>query len=43
MFRFVGFRAIEPSHDQGVVLMLDKVPDKKDLLGEHKISRFCNG
>jgi hypothetical protein len=43
MFRFVGFKSTEQNIEHGTVLLLDKVPEKKDLQGEYKISRFCNG
>ena len=43
MFRFVGFKNIEAPKDVGTSLILDKVPDKTELLGDFKISRLCSG
>ncbi len=43
MFRFVGFKTVEHSNNTGTSLLLDKFPDKKELLGELKVSRFCSG
>jgi hypothetical protein len=43
MFRFVGFKTVEDDDEMGPSLLLDKVPYKKDLLGETKIARFCSG
>jgi hypothetical protein len=43
MFRFVGFKTVENDENKGIMLLLDKVPDKKDLVGELKIARFCRG
>ena len=43
MFRFVGFKTVERKDDTCTLLLLDNVPDKKELLGEFKISRFCSG
>jgi hypothetical protein len=43
MFRFVGFTSDEPPEMKSVSFIMDKVPDKKDLLGDFKISRFCSG
>ncbi len=40
MIRFAGFRTVE--NDCGTSLLLDKFPDKKDLLGDFKISKFGN-
>ena len=43
MFRFVGFTSKEAPESSNVSLLMDKVPEKKDLLGDYKISRFCSG
>jgi hypothetical protein len=43
MFRFVGFKTPEEPNASGAGLLLEKVPDKKMLLGDYKMSRFCSG
>ena len=43
MFRFVGFKNVEAHQEEGTSFLLEKVPDKKDLQGDFKISRFCSG
>jgi hypothetical protein len=43
MFRFVGFKTVEHVDNTGTSLLLEKLPPKRDLLGEMKVSRFCSG
>ena len=43
MFRFVGFKNTSGPKDEGASMMIDKVPNKSELLGDFKCSRFCSG
>jgi hypothetical protein len=43
MFRFVGFKTSEATSQAGAALLAERVPDKKSLLGDYKISRYCSG
>jgi hypothetical protein len=43
MFRFVGFTPPEEQSTAGAALLLEKLPDKKELVGDYKISRYCSG
>ena len=43
MFRFVGFKTPEAPNETGAALLLDKCPEKNELMGDYKITRFCSG
>ena len=43
MFRFVGFKKIDAPKEDGTSMMLERVPNASELIGDFKISRFCNG
>jgi hypothetical protein len=43
MFRFLGYTSEETTRENNGSLLLDQIPDKRQLLGDFKISRFCSG
>jgi hypothetical protein len=44
MIRFAGYRHSKTDEaEHATSLLLDQVPDKKDLVGDFKISRKCHG